>query len=73
MGYTGTTSVVFYPANMTQLYDSVTPEPFWATNVFNFETNCDVSQTDVKVWNMNIPWTESPAGIFNTVNQDYNS
>jgi hypothetical protein len=21
---------------------------------------------------MNIPWTESPAGIFNTVNQDFN-
>jgi len=73
MGYTGTSSIVFYPANMTQLYDSVTPEPFWATNVFNFETNCDVSQTDVKVWNMNIPWTESPAGLFDTINQDYNN
>ncbi len=39
----------------------------------NFETNCDVSQSDVKIWNMNVCWTESPAGVFNTNVQDYNS
>ena len=31
MGYTGNSFVVFYPAGMTQLYDSVTPQPYWAT------------------------------------------
>ena len=72
MGLTGNTSVMFYPSGMTGVYDTFTPEPYWHPNVFNFETNCDVSQNDVKVWNMNIPWTESPAGIFNTVNQDFN-
>jgi len=72
MGYTGDSKVIFYPSGMTVIYDSFTPEPYWNPNVFNFETNCDVSQKDVKVWNMNIPWTESPAGIFNTVNQDFN-
>jgi len=72
MGYTGDSRVVFYPSGMTVIYDSFTPEPYWHPNVFNFETNCDVSQNDVKVWNMNIPWTESPAGIFDTVNQDFN-
>jgi hypothetical protein len=71
MGYTGDSRMVFYPSGMTALYDSVTPEPYWATNVFNFETNCDVSQTDVKVWNMNIPWTENPAGVFPTSVQGY--
>ncbi len=71
MGYSGQSRVVFYPSGMTALYDSVTPEPYWATNVFNFETNCDVSQTDVKVWNMNSPWTESPAGLFSNINQGY--
>jgi hypothetical protein len=73
MGYTGNSNVVFYPSGMTVIYDSVTPEPYWATNVFNFETNCDVSQSDVKIWNMNVCWTESPAGVFNTNVQDYNS
>ena len=72
MGYSGNSNIVFYPSGMTVIYDSVTPEPYWATNVFNFETNCDVSQSDVKVWNMNIPWTESPAGVFNNTNQDFN-
>ena len=72
LGFSGNSRVIFYPSGMTSLYDTVTPEPYWATNVFNFETNCDVSQTDVKVWNMNIPWTESPAGVFNSVNDDYN-
>jgi hypothetical protein len=72
LSYTGNSRVIFYPSGMTSLYDSITPEPYWATNVFNFETNCDVSQTDVKIWNMNIPWTESPAGVFNTTNDDFN-
>ena len=72
MGFSGNSRVIFYPSGMTALYDSVTPEPYWATNVFNFETNCDVSQSDVKVWNMNIPWTESPAGLFGNTNLDYN-
>ena len=72
MGYTGNSSVVFYPSGMTQLYDSTTPEPYWEMDAFNFETSCDISQLDVKVWNMNIPWTESPAGTFNSTYQDFN-
>ena len=64
MGLSGSSSIVFYPSGMTVMYDTFTPEPFWATDVFNFETNCDVSQRNVYVWNMNIPWTESPAGLF---------
>jgi hypothetical protein len=72
MGYSGSSFTLFYPSGMTALYDSVTPQIYWATNVFNYETNCDVSQSDVKVWNMNIPWTESPAGVFPLSFQDYN-
>ena len=72
MGYSGSSNILFYPSGMTSLYDSVTPQLYWATNVFNYETNCDVSQSDVKVWNMNIPWTESPAGVFSNQVLDYN-
>jgi hypothetical protein len=72
LGYSGNSSILFYPSGMTQLYDSVTPQPYWNIDAFNFESNCDISQTDVKVWNMNIPWTESPAGVFNTTYQDFN-
>jgi len=72
MGLSGSSSIVFYPSGMTVMYDTFTPEPFWATDVFNFETNCDVSQRNVYVWNMNIPWTESPAGLFSNTYQDFN-
>ena len=72
MGYSGTSYALFYPSGMTSLYDSITPQIYWASNVFNYETNCDVSQSDVKIWNMNIPWTESPAGVFPNNVQDFN-
>jgi len=72
MGITGFSQTLFYPSGMTVLYDTVTPEPFWANDVINFETNCDVSQRNVNIWNMNIPWTESPAGLFSNTYEDYN-
>jgi hypothetical protein len=53
------------------LYDSFTPEPHWSQSVIDFESVCDTDQFDVKIWNMNIPWTESPAGLSSTQYQDY--
>jgi hypothetical protein len=55
---------IVYPPTMTSLYDSVTPTPHWKDDVINFESVCDTDQFDVKVWNMNIPWSEDPAGTF---------
>jgi hypothetical protein len=60
-----------YPKSLTELYDSVTPIPHWDNDVINYETICDVDQFDVKIWNMNIPWTESPAGLLSTQFEDY--
>ena len=71
MGYSGNGRVIFYPSGMTELYDSITPSYYWQSDAIDFESNCDISNTDVKIWNMNIPWTESPAGVFSTLNQDY--
>ena len=36
MGITGNSSCLFYPEQMTDLYDTFTPQPYWATDVFNF-------------------------------------
>ena len=63
--------VLVYPPNMTTIYDSITPRPHWADDVINYESICDIDQFDVKVWNMNIPWTESPAGLRSTEFEDY--
>ena len=62
-----------YPPKMSDLYDSITPTEHWNTDVINFESICNTDEFDVKVWNMNIPWTENPAGLISTSVQDYKS
>lgn len=63
---------LIYPSGMTVLYDSITPLPDWDTDVINFESTCDLSNSDIGlVWNMNIPWSESPAGVFTTTHEGY--
>ena len=61
-----------YPANMTQLYDFITPAPFWQTDTLNFESPCDVrNRENTVIWNMNIPWSESPAGVYASTYEDF--
>jgi hypothetical protein len=62
---------LIYPPNMTSIYDSLTPNPHWGEQVIDFESICDTDQFDVKVWNMNIPWTENPAGLVPTKYEGY--
>jgi hypothetical protein len=56
---------LIYPPKMTDLYDSVTPLNHWSTDVINYESVCNTDEFDVKIWNMNIPWSENPAGLTN--------
>ena len=64
--------VLIYPSGMTVLYDFVTPAPFWQTDTLNFESPCDVrNRENTLIWNMNIPWSESPAGLFSSTYEDY--
>jgi hypothetical protein len=59
---------------MTQLYDTVTPAPYWQTDTLNFESPCDVSNREnTVIWNMNIPWSENPAGLFTSTNEGYDN
>jgi hypothetical protein len=61
-----------YPSGMTQLYDTITPEPYWQTDTLNFESPCDIqNRENTLVWNMNIPWSVSPAGVFSSTYEDY--
>jgi hypothetical protein len=62
---------LIYPPNMTSIYDSLTPSPHWGEQVIDFESICDTDQFDVKIWNMNIPWTENPAGLVPTKYEGY--
>jgi hypothetical protein len=63
--------VLVYPSSMTTLYDSSTPIEHWSDDVINFESICAKDQFNVKIWNMNIPWTENPAGLNPNISADY--
>ena len=61
-----------YPSGMTELYDFITPAPFWQTDTLNFESPCDVrNRENTLIWNMNIPWSENPAGLYSNTYEDY--
>jgi len=69
VGYTGLAKLFFYPSGMTY-YDLNTPTNYWSQSVINYESVCAPEDGLVKIWNMNIPWSENPAGNwFN--NYDY--
>ena len=64
---------LIYPSGMTQLYDFITPAPFWQTDTLNFESPCDVTNREnTLIWNMNIPWSVNPAGLDNYAWEGYN-
>lgn len=63
---------LIYPSGMTQLYDTITPEPYWQTDTINFESPCDVrNRENTVIWNMNIPWSVNPAGVFTSQYEGY--
>lgn len=64
-------SALVYPSGMTELYDFETPENYYNDSIYNFQNICDVVDNDVKIWNMNIPWSENPAGLFSNVYEGY--
>ena len=63
--------VLIYPPNMNEIYDSYTPRPHWNDDVINFESVNTADEFDVKIWNMNIPWSENPAGLISSTHKDY--
>ena len=71
MSLNGDGRVYFFPSGMTEMYDSNTPLSYIQNQELNFETNCSTGE-DVKIWNMNTPWTESPAG-FTIDDLDFNN
>ena len=71
MSCCGNARLLIYPSSMIDLYDTSTPQSYWPTDVINFESICDLGNTDVKVWNMNIPWSVNPAGLIPGLNEGY--
>jgi len=74
LGYGGIARLFFYPSSM-EGYDLPTPQNYWSNSVINFQSVCTPESGFVTVWNMNIPWSETPAGLtnFNGTYQDFES
>ena len=64
----------FYQSGVSG-YDLTTPMTYDTDSVTNYESVCYPTDGFVKVWNMNIPWSESPAGTtsFNLTYQEFGS
>jgi hypothetical protein len=70
--YSGTIPMAFYPSGMTVLYDTFSFTGYSTEDLFLNSTACFYEDANTVIWNMNTPWTESPAGLDNNLYQDYN-
>ena len=64
----------FYYGNVSQ-YDLPTPMTYYTDSFINYESICYPTDGFVRVWNLNIPWSESPAGstVANLTYQEFDS
>jgi len=51
------------PMSTTSIYTSADTAAYWCDDSLSFNSCCNVSTTDTKIWNMNINWSESIAGV----------
>lgn len=70
--YSSNIPMLFYPSGMTILYDTFSFTGYSTEDLFLNSTACFYEDANTVIWNMNTPWTESPAGLDNNLYQDYN-
>ena len=51
------------PMINSSIYSDNTTVSYWCDDTLSFNSCCDISTDDTKIWNLNINWTESVAGI----------
>jgi len=56
------------PMTTTSIYNTASTINCWCDDTLSFNNCCDTSNTDVKVWNMNINWTHQVAGVASPTN-----
>ena len=59
--------VYIYPPNnaIDNYYSTGTSISYWNDNTLAFNSNCNIASDDVKVWNFNIVYNQTPAGVQN--------
>lgn len=63
-----TCDLYFLPSGDTinTFYGSGSTTPYWNNNTLSFESNCNVSNDNVQVWNFSVIYTENIAGVNTT-------
>jgi hypothetical protein len=69
--YSGNVPVLIYPSGMTVIYDTFSFTGYTTEELFLNSNSCYEDDSNVLIWNMNTPWTESPAGLDNNLYQGY--
>ena len=72
-GITGDAKIFIYPSGFTPYYDSSTSEGYWPDEAFSFDLNCTIRDEKPLVWNLSIPWSEDPAGLWSSTFVGYNN
>ena len=70
----GTARYFFYYGDITE-YDYTTPFNYYPDSIINYESVCYPTNGFFPIWNLSIPWSESPAGtnVNNLTYKDFNS
>jgi hypothetical protein len=66
--------VYFYPANnaIDNYYSTGTTVGYWNYNTLSFDSTCNIGSNDnVPVWNLNIIYKDTPAGVTNGYTTEY--
>lgn len=69
-----TTLIQYYIYPHGEIYEtfgSGSTTAYWDINTLQFDAACDISVSDVDVWNMNIPFSETVQGITGSSYEDY--
>ena len=60
------------PMTTNSIYVTANTSTYWCNDTLSFNSCCDVSEFDAKIWNMNINWTHTVAGVDTTVYEGVN-
>ena len=55
------------PMTTDSIYVTANTSTYWCDDTLSFNSCCDVSEFDAKIWNMNINWTHTVAGVDTSV------
>jgi hypothetical protein len=61
------------PMVTDSIYSANNTTSYWCDSTLSFNDCCSISTADVKIWNMNINWTSSIAGMAGTTVDKYGS